>query len=196
MCCVGGSAGPKSQYKRTRPANHGVDEARSQLTPGVGLMTTVGGSLVLLPPLGLEAPPMEPKRSGTPPCWVTLARLDGWLGATWSAPMPVLLGGSGLLRISLSVEDDEDGVRTGDWLVGSREDGDDVPSLESLFFLEDLLASLPRESCALGNWPPVSFCARESVRRFSKQGQAQARWRKGAADAGTYNSLTEPLHLG
>ena len=59
-----------------------------------------------------------------------------------------------MLRMSLSVEVDEVGVRTGDWLAESRDEGDDVPSLESLFFLEDLLASLPRESCALGNEPP------------------------------------------
>ncbi len=118
-------------------------------------MTTVGGSLALaLPPLGLDAPPMEPKRSGTLPCWATFDRLEGWLGAPWSPPPGALFGGSGLLRMSLSVEVDEVGVRTGDWLAESRDEGDDVPSLESLFFLEDLLASLPRESCALGNEPP------------------------------------------
>ena len=42
---------------------------------------------------------------------------------------------------------DEEGVRTGDWLDESREEGDAVPSLGSLFFLEDLLGSLPRDSC-------------------------------------------------
>lgn len=49
--------------------------------------------------------------------------------------------------MSLSVVEEEVGVRTGDWFDESRDEGDDVPSLESLFFLEDLLASLPRASC-------------------------------------------------
>lgn len=42
---------------------------------------------------------------------------------------------------------EDDGVRAGDWLDESRDDGDAVPSLDSLFFLEDLVESLPRESC-------------------------------------------------
>ena len=47
---------------------------------------------------------------------------------------------------------DEDGVRFGDWLAASREepmeDGEAVPSFEaSLFFLDDLFGSFPRESC-------------------------------------------------
>jgi len=50
-----------------------------------------------------------------------------------------------LLRPSLRVEVEDDGVRAGDWLEGSRFEGDAVPSLPSLFFLEDLLESLPRE---------------------------------------------------
>lgn len=61
--------------------------------------------------------------------------------------MPVELGGRGLLRMSLRLEDEEVGVKTGDWLEESRDEGDDVPSLGSLFFLDDLLASLPRASC-------------------------------------------------
>lgn len=36
-------------------------------------------------------------------------------------------------------------MSTGDWLESFAE-GDAVPSLESLFFLEDLLESFPRES--------------------------------------------------
>jgi hypothetical protein len=48
------------------------------LTPGVGLMTTVGVSRELeLPPLGLDAPPMGPKRSGVPGCDDTLESPDG-----------------------------------------------------------------------------------------------------------------------
>lgn len=50
-----------------------------------------------------------------------------------------MLGGNGLFRLSFSVEDDEDGVRLGDWPASLElELGDDVPSLASLFFLEDL----------------------------------------------------------
>ena len=54
--------------------------------------------------------------------------------------------------MSLRLDADEDGVRTGDWLELSLdappiELGDDVPSLESLFFLDDLFGSLPRDSC-------------------------------------------------
>lgn len=45
---------------------------------------------------------------------------------------------------------EEDGVRTGDWLDSLDDpidEGEAVPSFESLFFLEDLFGSLPRESC-------------------------------------------------
>lgn len=92
--------------------------------------------------------------SGTPwfcaafmaPAW---AGWPGTPGLAWSPDRTTLFGGRGLLRISLRVEVDEDGVRTGDWFA-SLDTGDWVPSLESLFFLEDLLESLPRESCATG----------------------------------------------
>jgi len=60
-----------------------------------------------------------------------------------------LLGGKGLLRMSLSVDVDDDGVRTGDWLASLEELaelGEAVPSFESLFFLEDLFGSLPLDS--------------------------------------------------
>lgn len=99
-----------------------------QLTPGVGLMTTVGGILEL--PLGLELAPMAPNLS-TP--------------APWPRPS-VEFGGSGLLRISLTAVVEDVGVRVGDWVDGSRDEGDAVPSLESLFFLDDFVESLPRES--------------------------------------------------
>ena len=53
------------------------------------------------------------------------------------------MGGRGLFR----VEVEEEGVTAGDWLVSlDAELGEAVPSFESLFFLEDLLESLPRES--------------------------------------------------
>lgn len=109
-------------------------------------MTTVGGSLgFALPPLGLEAPPMANR--STPPCWAPPDRFDGWPTPPCSPPRPPAFEGRGLLRLSLSVDVEDEGVRTGDWLEVSREDGDAVPSLESLFFLEVLLGSLPRESC-------------------------------------------------
>lgn len=62
-----------------------------------------------------------------------------------------LLGGRGLLRMSFNVEVEEDGVRTGDWLADASRaaeefEGEEVPSLESLFFLDALFGSLLRES--------------------------------------------------
>lgn len=61
---------------------------------------------------------------------------------------PPSFGGSGLLRGSLSAVVEEDGVATGD-CAASLElpcDGDEVPSLESLFLdLEDLFESFARE---------------------------------------------------
>jgi hypothetical protein len=69
----------------------------------------------------------------------------------WSAPRAALLGGRGLLRMSFKVAVEDEGVMLGDW-VGSRPEpvelGDDVPSFESLFFLDPLFGSLPRDS-----WP-------------------------------------------
>ena len=68
-------------------------------------MTTVGGSLPLVP-LGLELSPMA-KRSTPlpwPACWP----------APLSAPMPMELGGRGLLRMSLTAVDEDVGVSVGD----------------------------------------------------------------------------------
>ena len=64
-----------------------------------------------------------------------------------------------MLRMSLRLEADDDGVSTGDWLELSRDappidEGDEVPSLESLFFLDDLLGSLPRESWGMETSAP------------------------------------------
>ena len=49
-----------------------------------------------------------------------------------------------MLRLSFRVEEEEDGVNTGDWFdsLEPREFGDDVPSFVSLFFLEDLFPLL------------------------------------------------------
>ncbi len=54
------------------------------------------------------------------------------------------------MRISFRVEEDDDGVRTGDWpaSLDPTEFGDAVPSFVSLFFLEDLLPL--RWSCVCG----------------------------------------------
>jgi hypothetical protein len=103
--------------------------------------------------------PMLLNRSGTPGFWP-----EPWDGGpspepTWS-PRPWLLGGSGLLRISLRVDVEDEGVRFGDWLVSllPAEFGDAVPSLES-FFLVDLLESLPP---ALESWKRVSLSSGET----------------------------------
>lgn len=121
-------------------------------------MMTVGGSVPcrvgVFAPLAAEGEPVTPPNlSGPPVLFVppTFPRRDGWLAAPCS-PLgcDVLLGGSGLLRMSLRFEAEEEGVRTGDWVAESRElaeDGDAVPSLWSLFFLEALLGSLPRDNC-------------------------------------------------
>ena len=119
-------------------------------------MTTLGGRMlwragVLLAPLGAGgAPGMELYRSGSwPEGEPMLPSWGGWPETPCSDRLaPALPGGSGLLRRSLSVDVDDDGVSTGDWFE-SREpaDGDEVPSLPSLFFLEPLAESLPRESC-------------------------------------------------
>lgn len=60
--------------------------------------------------------------------------------------MAPALPAKGFPRASLSVDVEDVGVRFGDWFEASRDEGEAVPSLESLFFLEDLLDSLPRES--------------------------------------------------
>lgn len=107
-------------------------------------MTTVGGSLALpLPPFGLEGPPEAPNRGPIEPA---LATPEGWAPEAGSAA----LARPALIRASLRVAEEEVGVRTGDWSA-SRADGDAAPSLTSLFFLEDLVASLPRESCGKGD---------------------------------------------
>lgn len=72
-------------------------------------------------------------------------------GGKWFEAPPSF-GGRGLFRGSLSVVVDVDGVTTGD-CAASRDDdpddGDDVPSFESLFLdLDALFGSLDRESCS------------------------------------------------
>lgn len=60
--------------------------------------------------------------------------------------MEPALPAMGLPRESFRVDVEDVGVRTGDWFEASRDEGEAVPSFESLFFLEDLLGSLPRDS--------------------------------------------------
>lgn len=52
-----------------------------------------------------------------------------------------------MLRISFKVDDEDEGVKTGDWLASLEptEFGEAVPSFASLFFLEDLFPLL--KSC-------------------------------------------------
>lgn len=110
----------------------------------MGLITTVGGNREFpLLPFGLDGPPRDPNLSGLLTCVVVVDRFDGWLG--WPCSPLLALPERGLPRASLSVDVEEVGVKFGDWLA-SRDEGDAVPSLDSLFFLEDLLGSLPRES--------------------------------------------------
>lgn len=90
-------------------------------------MTTVGGILEL--PFGLELTPMAPNLS---------------LPAPWPR-LSVELGGKGLLRMSLTAVVEEVGVSVGDWVDASRAEGEAVPSLLSLFFLDDFVESLPLE---------------------------------------------------
>jgi hypothetical protein len=76
----------------------------------------------------------------------------GWTPGLECAELLGPASGSGLFRRSLSAVVEEDGVATGD-CAASREpldcDGDDVPSLESLFLdFDDLLGSFARESCS------------------------------------------------
>lgn len=95
--------------------------------------------------------------SGMPaPCTAVmlLSCDDGWPtkpAPPWSPPCcEALPGGSGLFRMSFRLGLEEEGVRTGDWLDSLDEpidDGEVAPSLASLFFLDDLFGSLPRESC-------------------------------------------------
>ena len=139
---------------------HMKTDRMSNLTGALGLIITVGGKgpcLAGVPPPLAPCPGPPVLNLSCPPALAPL--LPSWACATsaaWSA-WETLLGGSGLLRISFRVEVEDDGVMTGDWLVAAAF-GEAVPSLESLFFLEDLL-SLPRESCAeRGQQDAQCFC--------------------------------------
>lgn len=128
-----------------------------KLTGALGLITTVGGNAPpclegVAAPLG-DCPRLAgSNRSGAPPC--AAAAPDPWpckprLPRSPTPPCPpALFGGRGLFRISLRVVVEEEGVKLGDCVSREPlEEGDAAPSLDSLFFLEDLLSPLPRESC-------------------------------------------------
>jgi len=136
----------------------------------------------VLAPLGAGgAPVMELYLSGTcPEVEPMLFSCGGWPGTPSSGGWaPALPGGSGLFRRSLSVDVDDDGVSTGDWLESRDEaDGDEVPSLPSLLILEALPESLPRESWRRRQSQHIS-----SLRR----GERQSRW--------TNHFLAEAPHL-
>lgn len=76
------------------------------------------------------------------------------VGTTWFAvEAPPSFGGRGLFLGSLSDVVDAEGVATGDWAASrdelAWEDGDEVPSFESLFLDFDVLfGSFDRESCS------------------------------------------------
>lgn len=99
-------------------------------------MTTVGG-------LPCRFGVAEPLGDGVP-------NVSPWL-ACWPwepGDVAALLGGSGLLRMSFRVEVEDVGVNVGDWVSLLLPEGEAVPSLESLFFLDDLLSlsPLPRDN--------------------------------------------------
>lgn len=52
--------------------------------------------------------------------------------------------------MSFSVDVDDVGVSTGDWVSRLLPEGEAVPSLESLFFFDDLLSPFPRWSLVVG----------------------------------------------
>lgn len=155
-----------SQVGPAQEQGHGW--LRGVPTGALGLIMTVGGRGPrrpgVFPPL---APccdvPMLLNRSGTPGFWPEPC--DGpFIPVPRTSPRPWLLGGRGLLRISLRVDVEDEGVRFGDWLVSlvPAEFGDAVPSLES-FFLVDLLESLPP---ALESWKRVSLSSDEAPSSF------------------------------
>jgi hypothetical protein len=81
--------------------------------------------------------------------------------------------------MSFSVDVDEDGVSTGDWLASLEEptdDGDEVPSLPSLFFL-GLFGSLPRESYQKRHRVSTRTI-KSSTRRSGTQGELTTLWLK------------------
>ncbi len=72
-----------------------------------------------------------------------------WLCMAGSPPIELpLFGGKGFILGSLRVDVDDEGVRLGDWVSRpALDEGEAVPSFGSLFFLDDLLSPLPRDSC-------------------------------------------------
>lgn len=173
---------------------------------------TVGGNGPCLEgvaaPLG-DCPAAVLNLSGALPC--AAATPDPWPCKPRSPPPlppspPALFGGRGLFLISLRVVVDEEGVRLGDCVSREPlEEGDAVPSLDSLFFLEDLLSLLPRESCQKAR---VSSFAMIIVRSWEWRGiRYKAQDTRRMPDLSyfrglgwvwikiTYDSLAESLHV-
>lgn len=100
---------------------------------------------------------------------------------------PPLFGGNGFILGSLRVDVDDEGVRLGDCVSRPAvEEGEAVPSFESLFFLDDLLSLLPRDSYKEDALLAPVIC--DGV-HSGQDGSA-------AMDAYTYNPLAEALHFG
>lgn len=127
-----------------------------------------------------EAEPILPRGEGpTAPCSCPCA--------------PALLGGRGLFRMSLTVDEEDEGVTAGDWLWGSLL-GEAVPSFGS-FFLDVLLGSFPRDSCKIAL---VSACLQSGAGRLwgeDERCRSESRGIGEAKSRGTHDSLAEALHL-
>lgn len=131
-----------------------------RLTGALGLMITLGGSwpwrLGVPGPPELGVPPIALNRSGADMLCAAFKELmePEWgcnpgLDVPEFEPLPSL-SGSGLFLESFRAVVEEDGVATGDCAASLEFDceGEEVPSLESFFDLDDLFGSLARESCS------------------------------------------------
>ena len=178
-----------------------MESETDEHTIGDGLTITVGGSEPWR--VGVPPPFCAADLSGVPAC---VPRAGNW-GGCWLVMLPcspwekpALLGGRGLLRMSLRVEVDEEGVAAGDWFASLDPDGDAAPSLDSLFFLEDLLESLPRDWNCVGN----ASLAGNSRTSEGNAGGGQRGRRAGGRGADresrkvrwTYDYSRQPLQLG
>lgn len=121
---------------------------------------TLGGSIGCLlgvpgatPPNEFEPWLLNRSVDGSPCCppFSEFSELTGASDGEDICPLtgaPESLGGKGLFLASFSEVVEAEGVTIGDWPASLEEpeaEGDEVPSLESLFFLEDLFGSFERE---------------------------------------------------
>jgi hypothetical protein len=104
------------------------------------------------PPAEFEPSELNLSPDGSRPCCPVFTEFDGTNGGETVRPVagaPPSLGGSGLFRGSFRDVVEAEGVTIGDWAASLDEveaDGDEVPSFDSLFFLDDLFGSFVRES--------------------------------------------------